>query len=928
MQAVGNGVGGSAEVGLPRRATMSDLVGQELGQYQLRQLIRRGGMSTVYKGFQPSLERWVAVKVLTHPGDPTFLSRFRLEARSIARLQHPNIVPIHDYGEADGQVYLVVAYVDDGRSLADEVGTPMALGRALELGALLLAGLGYAHERGLVHRDVKPANVLLPTPNWPMLADFGIAKLLLGGGAGLTQAGLVVGTPVYMAPEQAFGLPVDPRTDLYAVGLVLYEMLTGRVPFEADTPSAALMKQAYEPPPPPRTLNPELPVEVEHVLLKALAKDPGDRYQDAEAMARAIRAVSGELPARVAPPAKAPAEEAPATGGPVGEASIKEASTKAAAGGGAAGGGAAGGGAAGGMAPVEPAGGPATDPYAAAYAAGVAAYSSGRWDEAIERLTALAEADLDYEDVEELLESAHAARDRERRSRPRQVPAPDGARAGAGDQAAAGATKPSGVVGGAAGAGGPGGSAPAGASRVPSSPPEPVRAAPPEPVRAAPPEPVRAAPPEPVRAAPAVETRPVPGAPTVGGQPSGKPVTTPPSAARAPAEARPPGQAVSGGSWADGRGQAGGRQAGAGTAAPRQPDPATSDDEPTSRLRGWLLPGVAAVLGVIALVFLGLSLSRDRNGTTAPPETTAAARTTTTAPTAPTAPAKPQAWKAVTSGPLALESSGTAAFKGRVWVAGGFDENRRGRNDVVVYDPATRKWSNGPALPQSLTHAALVATDKDLLLIGGYRGSTIEPITTVRRLDLATSRWVRGPSLPVALGAGTAAWDGKRVVFAGGVAANGEPSAAVFALEGRSWRQIGSLTKAREHLAAASDGAGTTFFLVGEVNDSRGKTVLADVDVVTGRTVRRLGTVRRPRGSVAGFWSPAAGACVAGGRDGSRRLFADVECIDAKGTVTRLASLSKARHGLGVAVVDGTAYALLGAGPENLKVGEALPLES
>ncbi|HEV8653187.1 MAG TPA: hypothetical protein VG276_28275, partial [Actinomycetes bacterium] len=423
-------------------------------------------------------------------------------------------------------------------------------------------------------------------------------------------------------------------------------------------------------------------------------------------------------------------------------------------------------------------------------------------------------------------------------------------------------------------------------------------------------------------AGPPVGPRQAAAAPPVGGSPSGAPVTPPPSGLQAPAETRSPGQVTPGGQRAGDHGQAGGGLADAGAAAAQQPGPATSDGEQTSRLRGWWLPGVAAVLGVIALVFLGLSLSRDRNGTTAPAVTTAATRTPTTVP------AKPQAWTAVAPGPLALESSGSAAFKGRVWMAGGFDERFKGRNDVVVYDPATNKWSNGPPLPQSLTHAALVATDKELLLIGGYRNSTLEPITTVRRLDLATSRWVRGPSLPVALGAGAAAWDGKRVVFAGGVTANGKPSAAVFALEGSSWHQIGSLTKAREHLAAASDGAGTTFFLAGEVNDSGGKVVLADVDAVAGSTVRRLGTVRRPRGSVAGFWSPAAGACVVGGRDGGRSLFADVECINAKGTVTRLASLSKARHGLGVAVVDGTAYALLGAGPRNLKIGEALRLES
>jgi len=840
VQGVGDGVGGSAEVGLPGRATMGDLIGRELGQYQLREMIKRGGMATVYKAFQPSLERWVAVKVLSHPGDPTFVSRFRLEARSIARLQHPNIVPIHDYGEADGQPYLVVALVEDGRSLVDLVGTPVAPARALELVALLLAGLGYAHERGLVHRDVKPANILLPTPNWPMLADFGIAKLLLGGGSGLTQTGLVVGTPAYMSPEQAFGLSVDRRTDLYAAGLVLYELLTGRVPFEADTPAAALMKQAYEPPPPPRALNPELSVQVERILLKALAKDPAGRYQDAEEMAGAIRAAMEELPARITPVAEVPVAGAPATVGPGEEAPA-------------------------GQPDVEQ---PVDDAFAGAYAAGVAAYTAGRWDEAVRRLGSLAETDPGYEDVEALLESAHAALARQGRSPHPSAAGADRPGPGVADETAP-ATRPPGAAAGAAGA--------------------------------------------------------VALARSAGGQPAGAPVRTPPpgSAAATPPPPGHPGTAAPGRDQAD-PGRAGQPPPAPGAAARQQSDSATKVGKQPSRLSGWLLPGAAAVLGVIGLVALGLWLSRDGGATPAP--TTVASQTPTTAPAAPAV--KPQAWAAVAAqAPLALESSGTAAFKGQVWVAGGFDDKRKGRSDVLVYDPARKQWRKGPALPQALTHAALVSTGKELLLVGGYRGSTLEPITTVRRLDPTTNTWVRGPSLPVAVGAGAAAWDGKRVVFGGGVTADGKPSAAVYVLDGSSWRRIGALTKAREHLAAASDGKGTTFFLAGEVNDSNGKAALADVDVVKGATVRKLGTVGTPRGSVAGFFSPADGACVAGGRDGSDRLYADVECVDAAGTRKSLPSLPTPRHGLGAAVVGGKVFALLGAAPENVKLGEVLPLE-
>jgi len=352
---------------------MSDLVGRRLGQYELRGVIQRGGMSTVYKAWQPSLDRWVAVKVLAHPGAPEFLARFQREARSIAQLQHPNIVPIYDYGEQDGQPYLVVQYVEDGRTLADLLIAPIEPVRAIGLATHLLSGLGFAHERGLVHRDVKPGNVLMPSPTWPMLADFGIAKLLLETGGGqLTQQGLVVGTAAYMAPEQAHGLPVDARTDLYAVGVVLYEMLTGRVPFDADSPAAALMRQAYEPPPPPRKLNPDMPVELERIVLRALAKRPGDRYGSAAEMVAALQEALDGL--------RSPAPSAQG------------------------------------------------DPLAGKYAEGVRAFSGEHWDEAVERLSGLAAYDPGYEDVEVLLDAAIEARDRERsgeRTGP-STPAPPG----------------------------------------------------------------------------------------------------------------------------------------------------------------------------------------------------------------------------------------------------------------------------------------------------------------------------------------------------------------------------------------------------------------------------------------------------------------------------------------------------------------------
>jgi tetratricopeptide (TPR) repeat protein/uncharacterized protein YraI len=251
-------------------------------------------MAVVYKAFQPSLERFVAIKLLLHNRDPQFAERFKREARTIANLQHPNILPIYDYGEQDSLLYLVLQYIENAATLADTLGSQMEPGPALRLMARVLEALDYAHKRGIIHRDIKPSNILLLSPRWPMLADFGIAKLM-SDDQRLTMSGMIVGTAAYMSPEQAAGRTVDARTDLYAVGIVLYELLTGRVPFEADTPIAVLIKQTYEPPPPPRSLNPALPEAVETALLRALAKDPADRYQSAAEMAEVLERVAAEL---------------------------------------------------------------------------------------------------------------------------------------------------------------------------------------------------------------------------------------------------------------------------------------------------------------------------------------------------------------------------------------------------------------------------------------------------------------------------------------------------------------------------------------------------------------------------------------------------------------------------------------------------------
>ncbi len=271
--------------------TMKDLTNEYLGQYRLIKVVGRGSTSTVYKAHQPSLNRYVAIKVLLRNLDPQFESRFRREAQAIAQLQHPNILPIYDYGQDEGLHYFVLQYIDDGSTLNDLIDDqPIEPVRALGLMGHLLDALDYAHRQGIIHRDIKPSNVLLPRPTWPMLADFGIAKLI-DDSQHLTPAGQTVGTAAYMAPERAdsAAAEVDARADIYSAGVVLYELVTGHVPFDATTPLAVLMKHVHEPLPPPRDLNPDLPAVVEQVLFRALEKDPAVRYQTAAEMAQEVK---------------------------------------------------------------------------------------------------------------------------------------------------------------------------------------------------------------------------------------------------------------------------------------------------------------------------------------------------------------------------------------------------------------------------------------------------------------------------------------------------------------------------------------------------------------------------------------------------------------------------------------------------------------
>jgi serine/threonine protein kinase len=262
---------------------------RRIASYTLIEPIGHGGMAVVYRARQDSLERTVAVKILSEnlAASPEFMERFRREARTAANLRHPNVITVFDFGEDErGVPYLVLEYIE-GPTLADLMDRGLEDKRIPDLLAQIAAGLDYAHARGVIHRDIKPGNVLLTDDGRAVLADFGLAWLLEG--AHLTLTGGVIGTPEYMAPEQAGGDPIDHRADVYSLGVMLYEMLVGERPFVAETPIAVLLQHLQDAPPSVLDARPDLPPAVGEVIAKALAKDPNERYLSARALARAFQ---------------------------------------------------------------------------------------------------------------------------------------------------------------------------------------------------------------------------------------------------------------------------------------------------------------------------------------------------------------------------------------------------------------------------------------------------------------------------------------------------------------------------------------------------------------------------------------------------------------------------------------------------------------
>lgn len=280
---------------------MEDLTGRSFGGYELKELVGIGGMASIYKAFDNNLSRWVAIKVVVVGAaggtEKTLLARFKQEAQAIAALRHRNILTIYGYGEEDGLAYFVMEYVPGG-SLKDRIkpGEPFSWQQALTVIIPVSQALAFAHKHGIIHRDIKPANILMPQDDWPLLADFGLAKMQHSSTPNLTVPGQVLGTMAYAAPEQIQeSMVIDARADIYSLGIVFYELLSSKLPFQGDTAFDFLMARLTDPPIPLLKASPEVPPIFVPIVDKALAQDPNDRYPSMEQFSQALLEARYEL---------------------------------------------------------------------------------------------------------------------------------------------------------------------------------------------------------------------------------------------------------------------------------------------------------------------------------------------------------------------------------------------------------------------------------------------------------------------------------------------------------------------------------------------------------------------------------------------------------------------------------------------------------
>ncbi len=272
------------------------LIGQTIGKYRIMERLGRGGMAEVYKGYDENLERFVAIKVM-HPflaSEGDFVGRFRREAKAMAALNHANIIKVYDFDAAGDRSYIVMEYLSQG-SLKEKLeeaarrGEHISLGEAVQIILQIANALAYAHSRGMIHRDIKPPNIMFNDYGSAILTDFGIAKVV--SGPTFTQTGAMIGSPAYMSPEQGLGKPGDERSDIYSLGVLSFQLVTGQLPYAADTPLAVVLKHVNAPVPDPSTLNPIIPEGVRAVITRAMAKDPDERYASAKALADDLRGV-------------------------------------------------------------------------------------------------------------------------------------------------------------------------------------------------------------------------------------------------------------------------------------------------------------------------------------------------------------------------------------------------------------------------------------------------------------------------------------------------------------------------------------------------------------------------------------------------------------------------------------------------------------